>query len=82
MHARYSFLANARAMKLKVLKTTEAARRIGVSNRTLLGWLNSRMIPPPGVMLRTGKNSAYLWAATDIASARKVKFALNLNRKR
>ncbi len=59
----------------KTYSTEAAARRIGVSFRTLNRWLNLGKIRPSlGVPFSDGR-MLWRWTETDIAKARRVKAA-------
>ena len=59
----------------KTYSTPQAARKIGVSFRTLNRWLNLGKIKPSvGIPFSDGR-MLWRWTDTDIAKARKVKAA-------
>jgi hypothetical protein len=59
----------------KTHSTAVAARRIGVSFRTLNRWLNLEKIKPSqGIPFGDGR-TLWLWTDADIAKGRKVKAA-------
>ena len=59
----------------KTYSTAVAARRIGVSFRTLNRWLNLKKIKPSqGIRFSDGR-TLWLWTDADIAKGRKVKAA-------
>ena len=64
-----------RSMK-KTYSTEKAAKRMGVSFRTLNRWLNIGKIKPtmPGIPFSDGR-MLWRWSETDIAKGRKIKAA-------
>jgi hypothetical protein len=59
----------------KTYSTAVAARRIGVSFRTLNRWLNlGKIKPSQGIPFGDGR-TLWLWTDGDIAKGRKVKAA-------
>ena len=58
----------------KTYSTAVAARRIGVSFRTLNRWLNLGKIKPQGIPFGDGR-TLWLWTDADITKGRKVKAA-------
>jgi predicted site-specific integrase-resolvase len=59
----------------KTYSTAQAARRMGVSFRTLNRWLALGKISPSHQLPYGGGRTLYGWTKTDIAKGRKVKAA-------
>lgn len=59
----------------KTYSTALAARRMGVSFRTLNRWLAGGLIRPSKGVPYGGDRTLWLWADADIAKGRRVKFA-------
>jgi hypothetical protein len=57
----------------KIYGTQVAARKIGVSFRTLNRWLALGKIKPPKAVAYGGGRMLWLWTDADIARGRKVK---------
>jgi DNA-binding transcriptional MerR regulator len=55
--------------------TQQAARRIGVSFRTLNRWLALELIQPSHTMPMGGGRTLWRWTDADVAKGRKVKAA-------
>ena len=63
-------------MATKTCDTRQAARRIGVSFRTLNRWLNQGTIKPSQGVSYGGGRVLWRWTAADIAKGRKLKARL------
>ena len=62
-------------MKKKTYSTPQAAKKIGVSFRTLNRWLNiGKIRPSDGIPFSDGR-MLWRWTDADIAKGRKVKAA-------
>jgi predicted site-specific integrase-resolvase len=59
----------------KTYSTQQAAKRIGVSFRTLNRWLASGLIRPSVAIPMGGERTLWRWTDTDIARGRKVNAA-------
>jgi DNA-binding transcriptional MerR regulator len=59
----------------KTFSTEAAARRIGVSFRTLNRWLALELIRPSMALPMGGGRTLWRWTDADIARGRKVKAA-------
>jgi DNA-binding transcriptional MerR regulator len=59
----------------KTYTTAAAARKMGVSFRTLNRWLALGLIRPSHGVPYGGKRTLWLWTNADIAKGRKVKAA-------
>ena len=59
----------------KTYTTKQAAKKIGVSFRTLNRWLNLEMIRPSLAFPIGGGRTLWRWSDVDIAKGRKVKTA-------
>ena len=65
-------LARLRKMK-KTYSTQQAAKKMGVSFRTLNRWLNQELIRPSMSFPIGGGRTLWRWTEADIAKGRKVK---------
>jgi len=65
----------------KTYTTAVAARRIGVSFRTLNRWLALELIHPSRGVPYGGDRTLWLWTDADIAKGRKVKATQKPGRK-
>lgn len=61
---------------MKTCDTRQAARRIGVSFRTVNRWLNQSTIKPSLGVPYGGGRVLWRWTDADIAKGRKLKAAL------
>jgi hypothetical protein len=57
----------------KTYSTQQAAKKMGVSFRTLNRWLNLRLIRPSMAFPIGGGRTLWRWAEADIAKGRKAK---------
>jgi DNA-binding transcriptional MerR regulator len=57
---------------MKGVSTAQAAKRVGVTTRTLFRWLDSGLLPEPRRIKMPGQLWR-LWSAKDIARARELK---------
>jgi len=57
---------------MKGISTARAAKRVGVTTRTLFRWLDSGLLPEPRRIKMPGQLWR-LWSAKDIARAKKLK---------
>ena len=60
----------------KTYTTAVAAKRIGVSFRTLNRWLSQELIRPSKGVPYGGDRTLWLWTDADIAKGRKIKATL------
>ena len=56
---------------MKVLSTTQAARKLGIDPMTLSRYIRAKKVPAPTI-LEVGKGSLHVWTEAEIEHVRKL----------